>query len=47
VSLFPEGDAAPEIAVTGATFSNWRCEIARGGLVLETVDYVGLVVTLS
>lgn len=42
VALFPEGDATPKIDVEDAKFSNWRLEIALDGLVVETVDYVGL-----
>ena len=46
-ALFPEGDALPKIDVEDCKLSNWRIGADLDGLATESVDFEGLVVTIT
>ncbi len=47
VALYPEGDAAPEILVLNAKFSNYKINTPQNGPVTESCSFEGLTATLT
>lgn len=47
VALFPEGDASPKILVSNCKFSRWHIETSIDGMLMEAVDYKGLLIGIT